>query len=161
MAAAGPTASTPPKGTPGSGAPLEARPPPILARVDALLHAGQDAEAIRVAYNTVEGDIRRAFGLKLPAQWTHRELLEKYLRRDMGYLTTLLPRLYAIFEPVRYGPPGPASSAGLMETLRAIYNEPALRRLSWTIGADSTLTSRAVVRGSSAPAPTPAGPGKV
>jgi hypothetical protein len=135
------TASTA-RGGATSKAPLDVAPPPIFARVEALIKSGRDAEAILLAYPTVEADVLRAFGLKLPKQWTHRELLQNYLRKDMGYLTTLLPRLYVLYEPVRYGRPGPVSSAALMTILRSIYEEPSLRRLSWTIGADSTLTSR-------------------
>jgi hypothetical protein len=125
-----------------SRAPLEVAPPPILAKVDGLLKEGKDADAIRLAYTTVIEDVRRAFGLKLPRQWTHREFIAKNLRPDMGYLVVLLPRLYALYEPVRYGRPGPTSGATLMELLNALYKEPALRRLSWTIGADSTPVGR-------------------
>ena len=125
-----------------SKAPLEVAPPPVLAKIDALLRDGKAADAVRLAFQTVEDDVRRAFGLKLPKQWTHRELLQKYLRPDMGLITALLPQLYARYEPVRYGAPGSVSGDGLLDLVRQIYQEPSLRRLSWTIGADSTLTSR-------------------
>ena len=121
-----------------SKAPLDVAPPPVLAKVDRLLKDGQDAEAIRLAYLTAEADVQRAFGLKLPRQWTHREFLTQYLRKDMGYLVVLLPQLHEMFEPVRYGRPGPVSGAKLMNLLRSIYQEPSMRRLSWSIGADSS-----------------------
>ncbi len=140
---------------PAPAAPLEAAPPPLFAKVDALLKQGKPAEAISLAYRSTEDDVRRAFGLKLPKQWTHRELLEKYLRPDMGLLVTLLPQLYAKYEPVRYGSGPPPSGDGVMELLRKIYAEPSMRRLSWTIGADSTLTSRPAA--ARAPAARPAG----
>jgi len=124
-----------------SKAPLDVAPAPVLGKVAELLRQGKDSEAVLVAFRTVEDDFRRAFGLQLPKQWTHRELMEKYLRRDMGYLVTLLPRLYALYEPVRYGAPRKVATDGLTELLRAIYQEPSLRRLSWTIGSDSSLTS--------------------
>jgi hypothetical protein len=133
-----------PRGAIPSKPPLEVAPPPILAKVEGLLKQGKDAEAIRLAYTTAEADVLRAFGLKLPRQWTHRELLAKYLRPDMGYLVVLMPRLYALYEPVRYGRPGPASGATLLDLLRALYKDPAFRRLSWTIGADSTPDARAL-----------------
>ena len=142
MAGSGATGAAPSRTAPPSKAPLDAAPPPILGRVDALFRAGRDTEAIRLAYQSAEDDVRRAFGLKLPKQWTHREFLERYLRPDMGGLVRLLPRLYAYFEPVRYGQAGTVPGPQVMELLRAIYEEPSLRRLSWTIGADSTLTSR-------------------
>jgi hypothetical protein len=143
-----------------SRAPLEVAPPPILAKVDGLLKEGKDSEAILLAYTTVIEDVRRAFGLQLPRQWTHREFIAKYLRPDMGYLVVLLPRLYALYEPVRYGRPAPASATTLTEVLNALYKEPALRRLSWTIGADSTPVGRGAAprsRYSSAASKTGAG----
>jgi hypothetical protein len=106
------------------------RPPPILADVELLLAQGKTADAIRAAYVTAEDDLRRAFALKLPRQWTHREFLARFLRPDMGYVTVLLPRLYALYEPARYGGGNdPATGAALMPLLRSIYQEPPLRSL--------------------------------
>jgi hypothetical protein len=130
------------RGAVTSRAPLEVAPPPILAKVEALLKEGKESDAIRLAYTSAVEDLRRAFGLKLPRQWTHREFIAKYLRADMGYLVVLFPRLYAMYEPVRYGRPAPASGAQLMELMNALYKEPAFRRLSWTIGADATPLGR-------------------
>jgi hypothetical protein len=142
----------PARPTAASKAPLEVAPPPVLAKIEGLLRQGRNEEAIRAAFQSAEDDVRRAFGLKLPKQWTHREFLEKYLRADMGNLVNLLPQLYRVYEPVRYGRSTTPSADGLMELLRSIYQEPSLRRLSWTIGADSSLTARTVgVR----PPPTP------
>jgi len=104
-------------------------PPPILADVERLLSQGAVGEAFRVAYLTAEDDIRRAFGLKLPRQWTHREFLTRYLRPDMGYVTVLLPQLHALFEPARYGNSKDLPAAKLMPLLRALYQEPPLRSL--------------------------------
>ena len=101
--------------------------PPVLAEVERLLDAGRTAEAVLLAYRTAEDDVRRAFGMNLPAQWTHREFLAQYLRRDMGYLAELLPQLYASYEPVRYGPPASPAVPHLLDVLRALYQEPALR----------------------------------
>ena len=140
-----------------SKAPLDVAPAPALGKVAELLRQGKGSEAILVAFRSAEDDFRRAFGLQLPKQWTHRELMEKYLRRDMGYLVTLLPRLYAFYEPVRYGAPHEVTTDGLMDLLRAIYQEPSLRRLSWTIGSDSTLTSVTASRRPTASTPRPGG----
>jgi hypothetical protein len=105
------------------------RPPPILADVEGLLASGSVAEAFRIAYLTAEEDTRRAFNLKLPRQWTHREFLARFLRPDMGYITVLLPQLHAMFEPARYGAPGELPASQLMPLLRALYQEPPLRSL--------------------------------
>jgi hypothetical protein len=127
-------------------------PPAILAAVEELVRSGKVPEATRLAFLTAEDDVRRAFGMKLPAQWTHRDFLEKYLRADMGYVTVLLRRLYALFEPARYGCGAEASGAVLMPLLRSIYQEPALRSLplSPTARPSPSIGSRRA-------APAPAG----
>ncbi len=160
MAATRPGAAVSRTAESATKAPLDVAPPPVLAKVEALIRAGRGPEAIVLAYRSAEDDVRRAFGLQLPKQWTHRELFERFLRRDMGQLITLLPRLYAYFEPVRYGPAKSVSTDGLMEALRAIYQEPSMRRLSWTIGADATRAGVSVApRSASAPPARPAGGG--
>jgi hypothetical protein len=116
--------------------------PSTLVEVEALLKQGRNAEAIRLAYLQVEDDVRRAFGMKLPKQWTHREFLARYLRRDMGYITTLLPRLHALFEPVRYGDDSNASAETLLPLLRSAYQEPALRTLPLLPTAGPRLSAR-------------------
>lgn len=100
--------------------------PEVFERVEALIRGGRADEAVRAAYLTAEDDVRRAFGMKLPDQWTHREFLARYLRPDMGYITVLLARLHARFEPVRYGRPGPVSADGISDLLRELYREPGL-----------------------------------
>ena len=109
--------------------PRAAPPPPTVARVEALLREGKAAEAIQVGYLGAEEDVRRAFGLKLPRQWTHREFLREHLRTDMGYVAVLLPQLHALFEPVRYGSGADPEGGPFLETLRALYQEPAIKRL--------------------------------
>lgn len=121
-------------GTPAHGplpAPAPGEPPVVLTRVEQLVREGKDAEAILLAYRTAEEDVRRAFAMKLPSQWTHRDFLAKYLRNDMGAIRTLLPRLYVLFEPVRYGEGQGASAKALLPILRSIYLEPALRSLPY------------------------------
>jgi hypothetical protein len=120
-------------------------PAPVLADVERLLGQGKAAEAFRVAYLTAEDDVRRAFNLKLPRQWTHREFLRRSLRPDMGYVTVLLPKLHALFEPARYGPPGDLPASELMPLLRAIYQEPPLRSLGLLPTAGPSQTSRSRV----------------
>ena len=98
-------------------------PPPVVAEVERLLKDGKVAEALLRGYLTAEADVRQAFGLQLPRQWTHRELLREHLRPDMGYVAVLLPRLYALYEPARYGSSRPISADAVRELVRAIYNE--------------------------------------
>jgi hypothetical protein len=103
--------------------------PVLVGEVERLLQAGRYAEAVLLAYPRAEDDIRRAYSLSLPKQWTHREFLAWFLRPDMGYITTLLPRLYALYEPVRYGPTNAAPPGDLLPLVRAIYQEAPLRGL--------------------------------
>lgn len=101
---------------------------PAVVRVEELLRAGDSAEAVLFAYQAAEADVRRAFGMNLPRQWTHREFLHRYMRRDMGRVALLLPQLYALFEPVRYGTARDVPTAELTDVVRSLYAEPALRR---------------------------------
>ena len=131
--------------------PRAAPPPPTVARVEALLREGNVAEAVRIGYLGAEEDVRRAFGLSLPRQWTHREFLREHLRTDLGYVAVLLPQLHAVFEPVRYGQGANPEGGPFLELLRALYQEPAVLRLfpapSTTFGilpnAERTPTSSA------------------
>ena len=118
------------------------RPPPVLADVERLLGLGRVAEAFCLAYLTAEDDIRRAFGLKLPRQWTHREFLARYLRPDMGYVTVLLPKLHALFEPARYGSAKDLPASELMPLLRSLYQEPPLRSLGLLPTAGTSQIAR-------------------
>ena len=115
-----PAGATPPT----SGLPT----PPIVGKVEALLGQGHSREAALIAYQTAEDDVRRAFGMKLPRQWTHREFLRKYLRADMGYVGVLLTQLHTIFEPIRYGVASDVPAALMTDLLRSLYQEPALRK---------------------------------
>jgi hypothetical protein len=103
-------------------------PPRVIGRVEALVQAGNPREAVILAYRSAEEDVRRAFSLTLPPRWTHREFVRHYLRADMGAIAALLPQLYAIFEPVRYGRSTEAPMPLLTDLLTALYQEPALRR---------------------------------
>ena len=110
-----------------------------------LLNASQFAEAVSFAYLSVVQDVIQAFGLRPPKQWTHREFLTWGLRPDMGYFTNLLPRLYALYEPVRYGEPRDWRREDLMALLRSVYTEEPLRRLYYasTVTTFSSMSGRA------------------
>ncbi len=103
-------------------------PSAVELRVRALLNSGRAAEAVTYAYVTAEADVRRAYGLTLPAEWTHREFVVRYLRPDMGPLPRLMERLHALYEPVRYGTPDPIRAEELLEVVRRIYAEASVRR---------------------------------
>jgi hypothetical protein len=119
---------TPPEAPAGGNLTPVPPTPPILTSVEALLQQGRSREATLLAYQTAEDDVRRAFGMKLPPQWTHRQFVHRYLRTDMGSVSVLLPQLHTIFEPVRYGGTSEIPIPLLTELLRSLYEEPALRR---------------------------------
>ncbi len=101
---------------------------PVAVRVEALLREGRVADAILLAYRSAEEDVQKAFGLRLPKEWTHREFLLQYLRPDMGLVAEILPQLYAMFEPVRYGRRGDRPAPpNLVEIVRALYEDTPLR----------------------------------
>ena len=104
--------------------------PAVLARVEELLREGQTAEAVRSGYIAAEADVIRAFGLQLPAQWTHRELFARFLRPDMGQVPRLLFRLHALYEPARYGVAAPSGFEALVPLLRSLYGEPPFQPAS-------------------------------
>ncbi|MCI4343360.1 MAG: hypothetical protein L3J92_04500 [Thermoplasmata archaeon] len=100
-----------------------------VATAERDLADGQYDRAVREAYHRVVLDLQKAYGLSLPAQWTHREFLSDFLRNDMGILTTLVAQLYRLYEPVRYGVRSDWLTEDPLPILHLIYNEPAMRDL--------------------------------
>lgn len=113
--------------------------PPLVARVEALVAQGNPVEAALLAYRTAEDDVRRAFGMNLPQQWTHREFLRRHMRADMGYVAVLLSQLYVIYEPVRYGGQRDVPVTHLVNVVRSLYQEPVLRNALTAFTPTSTL----------------------
>jgi hypothetical protein len=97
--------------------------PPVVGEVNRLLEEGKIGEALIRGYLTAETDVRQAFGLPYTRYETHREFLRTQLRPDMGYLAVLLPRLYALYEPVRYGKGHTVAPEIVRDLVRAIFNE--------------------------------------
>jgi hypothetical protein len=112
-----------------SGSADAAAPIPLLVDTERKLGQGQYGPAVLAAYHRVVLDLQKAYGLRLPAQWTHREFLSTYLRPDMGILTDRVARLYRIYEPIRYGREADWVRGDLLELLRQIYSEPPLKDL--------------------------------
>jgi hypothetical protein len=102
---------------------------PVVVEAEKRLAQAQYARAVGDAYHRVVLDLQRAYGLSLPAQWTHREFLSDFLRDDMGVLTSRVNRLYELYEPVRYGTESDWAKGDLIELLRQIYEEPSMRNL--------------------------------
>jgi hypothetical protein len=128
----------------------------VLVETERLLKAGQYAEAVTFAYLSVVQDVIQAFGLRPPKQWTHREFLTWGIRPDMGYFTSLLPRIYSLYEPVRYGEARDWRRDDLLGILRLVYAEEPMRRLYGSPGVPtfSAMAGRAPPLPST-PRPTP------
>jgi hypothetical protein len=120
-----PAPSAPPASPVGPASTL----PPPVTNAEAAVASGEYARAVKEAYHRVVLDIQKAFSLALPAQWTHRQFLSDFMREDMGILTPYVARLYAVYEPVRYGAPGDWSPDDPLPLVRRIYAEPPMRDL--------------------------------
>ena len=125
----------------------------VISNAEKRLAAGEYARAVSDAYHRVVLDLQKAYGLSLPAQWTHREFLSDFLREDMGILTTLVARLYRMYEPVRYGSESDWVKGDLVELLSEIYAEPPMKNLYRT----TPLSAPRGADPSSAPPRSPAG----
>ena len=102
---------------------------PVLDNAQALLLKGEYGRAVSESYHRVVLDLQKAYGLSLPAQWTHREFLSDFLREDMGVVTTRVAGLYRLYEPVRYGTETDWARGDLLDLLHQIYEEPSMRNL--------------------------------
>jgi hypothetical protein len=118
---------------------------PIIEQVEKRLADRQYARAVLDAYHRVVLDLQKAYGLTLPAQWTHREFLSEFLRDDMGVLTRKVEALYRLYEPVRYGTEADWTIGDPIDLLKQIYLEPPMRdlylRSANASGRDSNRTS--------------------
>jgi hypothetical protein len=119
-----------------------------VTNAERAIAAGEYARAVKESYHRVVLDVQKAFSLALPAQWTHRQFLSEFLRDDMGILTTHVARLYALYEPVRYGRPTEWSLEDPMPVVRRIYAEPPMRDLYRAV----PLAASPLIDGGAAPA---------
>ncbi len=76
---------------------------PLVRETRELCAHGDAAAAVRRAYPWALAETIRSFGLMVPESLTHRAVLREFLREDMGRLCELLPRLYDLYEPARFG----------------------------------------------------------
>jgi hypothetical protein len=111
-----------------AGVPSPTEIPPI-ALAERRLADGEYSRAVADGFHRVVLDVQKAYGLSLPAQWTHRQFLAEFLRPDMGILTEKVVRLYRVYEPVRYGTESDWVRADLIALLQDVYAEPPMRDL--------------------------------
>jgi len=131
--AKGPETSPPGSTKPRAGGTTADKPnpesSPAFRELRELLDRGDYAGAVKRAYrNAFEGTVR-AYGLTVPPSCTDRQFLSGFLRPDMGPLTTLLPQLYRLYEPVRFGTSEDGDRAAFRALLEKLYSETVLARL--------------------------------
>jgi hypothetical protein len=103
---------------------------PVITEVKRQLAQSDFRAAILHAYPVVASDLARAYSLPFPHGMTHEEFLRSSRTKKTGHLPEFLQRLYRLYAPIRYGPPGaPESPASLTELLKSIYGQPPMWRL--------------------------------
>jgi len=84
------------------------------------------AAAVRLAYHTAYDSTVRSYGLIVPPFVTGRQFQREFLRPDMGLLTELLPELYRLYEPVRFGKHEDGDRDSLRALLEKLYSQTPL-----------------------------------
>lgn len=102
---------------------------PPVTETKRILRRGDYPGAVLYAYSQALEDLERAYGLTLPPELTHAEILVRQLRPEMGSLPEMFVRLHRLYEPVRYGRAYRASPAELEGLLVSIYSQ----RPMWTL----------------------------
>jgi hypothetical protein len=124
----GPSASTPAR-RPTWGISVFNAPPdasPTFRKLRDMLARGDYAETVRLAYRSAIEDTVRAYGLAVPTSITGPQFLKEFLRQDMGPLLELLPQLYRLYEPVRFGKHVNGDPKELLTLLEKLYSQTTL-----------------------------------
>lgn len=98
----------------------------MVSRVRELCDAGTPDAAIRFAFDRVCSDTVRHYGLDIPPGCTSLEFVSERIRPDMGKLGDLLPELYRLYEPVRFGAVPPTDAPPIRGLVERIYSETSL-----------------------------------
>lgn len=94
-----------------------------------LLEKGEYVKAVLHAYRAAFEGTVHAYGLAVPPSCSDRQFLREFLRPDMGRLSELLPELYRIYEPVKFGRLSDGDPAALRGLLEQLYSETVLARI--------------------------------
>jgi hypothetical protein len=109
---------------------IEAVEIPVITEVKRRFAKGDYAAALLEAYPKAANDLSRGFKIPFPAGMTHEEFLRTKTTPEMGHLPEFFHRFYALYAPLRYGPPGkfetPKELPGILES---IYAHRAMWRL--------------------------------
>jgi hypothetical protein len=98
-----------------------------------LMGRGEPGRAVRFAYPAALTDAARAFGWELSGAATHRETLAGFTDKAPPHFVTHLARLYALYEPARYGREAPPLFEDPVQILLSLYSFPPM----WMLYAQS------------------------
>jgi hypothetical protein len=113
---------------------------PTITMLKSQMANGSVAAAMSAAFRAVVRDVERAFRLSIPTGWTDREIVTQWgvVRTNStaatrsfvpAELRDMVLRLYAMYEPVRFGPPGTPLRGDPVAILQSIYTFPPMWRL--------------------------------
>ncbi|MFZ1024336.1 MAG: hypothetical protein WAN87_09390 [Thermoplasmata archaeon] len=113
---------------------------PTITLLKSQMANGSLAAAMSTAFRAVVRDVERAFRLSIPTGWTDREIVTQWgvVRTNSpaatrsfvpAELRDMVLRLYAMYEPVRFGPPGTPLRGDPVAVLQSIYTFPPMWRL--------------------------------
>ena len=92
------------------------------------MERGEYAKAVLHAYRTAFDITVQAYGLTVPPSCSDQQFLKGFLRPDMGRLSELLPELYRLYEPVKFGKLADGDRDSLLRLLEKLYTETVLAR---------------------------------
>ncbi|HZY71224.1 MAG TPA: hypothetical protein VFF67_09650 [Thermoplasmata archaeon] len=102
---------------------------PVVTETKRLMGLGQVEEAVRYAYTHAVADARRALDWDAPAHATHREVILSKAAAQPPNFATHLARLYALYEPIRYGERVSKLREDPVDLLRSLYSYTPMWRL--------------------------------
>jgi hypothetical protein len=116
----------------------------VVTETKRLMGRGESARAVRYAYPAALTDAARAFHWEFEASATHRELLAQFAEKAPAHFVTHLARLYALYEPARYGRDAPPLTEDPVQILLSLYSFGDMWMLYATPGprASANVASR-------------------
>lgn len=115
-----------PPGSPPVGPVVRPLEVPVVTETKRLMGRGEPGRAVRYAYPAAFSDAARAFHWEVGGSATHRELLAGLAEKAPAHFVTHLARLYALYEPARYGREAPPLSEDPVQLLLSLYSFPDL-----------------------------------
>jgi hypothetical protein len=104
---------------------------PVITTVKQCLVKGVYGEAVRYGYQAALYDLQRAYQTVFPSTWSNKDILEKGFQGKKGYTPQLFAQLYALYEPVRFGPPDSwkGQEGDVVGILQSIYSDEMMWHL--------------------------------